>query len=385
MTDPRRAAGTSLITAMRILAAVLLLTLPVDSAFPDPGFRVVAGPCDFRFPEDHGAHPGFRTEWWYYTGNVQTDGGRRFGYQLTFFRSQMAPSIAKTRWPAPASGWRTLQIYLAHAALSDIREDRHFQAEAMFRSALGMAGAEATESGSRVFLKNWSAEIDQSGHALTAEADDFSLALVLTPCKPPVAHGDAGYSRKGRDPEQASCYYSLTRLHTAGAIAIDGDAFPVSGLSWMDHEFSTAPLAEGVVGWDWFSLQLTDGTELMAYFLREPNGRFHPASSATFVNPEGKGAHIASGSIRLETTATWESPETGATYPSGWTLSTAAPDLVLSISPTLADQEMQTPLTTDVVYWEGAVSVTGTAGGRPVEGNGYVELTGYDRAFDAPM
>lgn len=369
----------------RVLAAVFVFFLFPGPLFSQSGFRTVAGPCHFRFPEDHGAHPGFKTEWWYYTGNIQTDEGRRFGYQLTFFRSQTAPSGTVGGWPKPASEWRTLQIYLAHLAISDIQEKTHRQAETMARGALGMAGVGTEGDAVRVYLKDWSARLGPEAHRLTAGAPALGLDLDLTPLKPPVAHGDDGYSRKGRAAESASCYYSMTRLATEGRLRIGADEFAVSGSSWMDHEYSTAPLEAGIGGWDWFSLQLDDGTDLMAYFLREPDGRFNPATSATFVDRRGEGTHIAFPGIQLEATSFWESPETGAVYPSGWTLSIPSLDLTLSVSPAFADQEMETPLTTDVAYWEGAVSAAGVVGDRPVRGRGYVELTGYDRPFDAEM
>lgn len=385
MSSRFRGAATRTGAVNRVLAALLLLALSPGSALSESGFQTVSGPCRFQFPEDHAAHPDFKTEWWYYTGNLKTAEGRRFGYQLTFFRSQTAPSGAKRRWPDPASGWRTLQIYLAHLAVSDIRGETHRQAETMARGALDMAGVDRRGETVRVFLRDWSAELGPEVHTLRAETPEMGLALDLAPLKPPVPHGEDGYDRKGQGPESASCYYSLTRLRTTGRMRVGDAAFSVSGLSWMDHEYSTAPLEPGIAGWDWFSLQLDDGTELMAYFLRESDGGFSPASSATFVDREGEGTPIGFSGIRLETTAIWKSPDTGAAYPAGWILSVPALALTLSVSPALADQEMETPLTTDVAYWEGAVAVEGTSGDRPVGGRGYVELTGYDRAFDAEM
>ncbi len=383
-----RGGRTGSVPARRIPGIAFSLFFLVASTVPGfsaSGFRTVTGPCEFRFPQDHAAHPGFKTEWWYYTGNVWTDEGRRFGYQLTFFRNQTAPSGVQSRWPEPASAWRSLQLYLGHLAVSDIRNADHRQAETMARGTLGMAGALRRGEMVRVFLKGWSAAMGAERHHLTAETPDLAVDLTLTPLKPPVFHGDGGYSPKGRQPGKASCYYSLTRLRTEGRIRIGAKWFAVSGRSWMDHEFSTTPLEAGITGWDWFSLQLDDGRDLMVYFLRESEGRIHPASSGTVVDREGEGAAIPSTEIRLETTAVWESPVTGASYPAGWTLSIPGRGLALAVSPVLADQEMQTPLTTAVTYWEGAVSVTGTSGGRPVRGTGYVELTGYEAAFDADM
>jgi len=361
--------------------------LPV--VYGPEGYRAVTGPCGLDFPEDHGPHPDFKTEWWYYTGNLAAENGRRFGYQLTFFRSRIIPPEAEAEWPQPASAWRTAQIYLAHAAVSDLDGGKYYHDEQMARGALEMAGAGVKEKAARIWLRGWSADLEPDRHRIAAEADGFSMNFEFIPTKTPVAHGQGGYSRKGKAPESAGCYYSMTRLRSRGTLQVGSGSFSVTGLSWMDHEFSSAPLEPNLAGWDWFSLQLDDGTELMAYFLRNEDGGFSPASSATFVDGSGNPIHIPEGDLSLRVLDTWKSPRTGGVYPAEWRLSVAPLSLDLTVTPNLADQEMRTPGTTEVTYWEGSVSVTGERGAgaavAAVTGAGYVELTGYETKFDAPM
>lgn len=357
---------------------------PVDS----DGYRIVDSPCGLRFPEDHGSHPDHKTEWWYYTGNLRDKNGADYGFQLTFFRSRIAPPSAEADWPEPRSAWRTSQLFLAHAAVSDIDGGRFYQTDRVARGALDIAGAVREGETVRVHLRDWRAEIDGDRHRLRAEGPELDIDLTLRTEKPPVPHGEDGYSRKGGKPESASCYYSLTRLAAEGTVRAGAGGKPASatGLAWMDHEFSSAPLESGLEGWDWFSLRLSDGTELMVYLLRRENGERSPASSATWVGRDGIGRHVEADGIAVEVTDTWESPHTGATYPAGWRLRIPGRGVDLRVSPRLADQEMRTERSTGVTYWEGAVSVEGTgAEGEPVRGSGYVELTGYAEAFDAPM
>ncbi len=349
-----------------------------ENAFPS-----ITGPCYPQFPRDHGEHAEHRTEWWYYTGNLTTDNGSPYGFQLTFFRSRMRPAAARRHWPPSHSAWRTSQLYLAHAALTDIKGGRFFHAETLARGALDMAGVRSESTAQTIFVRNWTARIDPEAHRLHATADEFSLDLILTPVKPPVAHGVHGYSLKGSSPERASCYYSLTRLRTVGTLSVLGTTIPVQGESWMDHEYSSAPLEQGIVGWDWFSLQLSNGSELMVYFLREQAGTVHHASSGTFVPESGERTHLRRDEIRIEVLDHWTSRKTGARYPSSWRLKVPALDLDLLVTPNHLDQELITPESTRVTYWEGSVNAGGTMGQRPVRGHGYVELTGYAHPLDA--
>lgn len=371
----------------RFLHLVLIVLLyPWGHLLADsPGFLSVSGPCNLTFPEDHGAHPGFRTEWWYYTGNLESAQGKRFGYQLTFFRRQITSPDREGAAPPTPSAWRTDQIYLAHAALSDLDGGTYHTAEQAARAALGMAGSWWDGDAFTVVLKNWKARITPGGHHLRARTPDFSLEFELKPEKPPVLHGDSGYSRKGSAPDQASCYYSLTRLDTAGWLTLGGQKMAVTGESWMDQEFSTAPLAPGITGWDWFGLQLSNGTEVMIYLLRREDRTLHPASSGTFIDPEGRARHLKATDFQIEVDETWQSPHSGALYPSAWRFKILPLELNMQVTSNLADQEMRSPESTGVTYWEGSISIRGAMDGEALTGRGYAELTGYAEAFDAPM
>jgi predicted secreted hydrolase len=368
---------------IRVLVLVVVAACPAIAT--DDGFRQVTGPCRLSFPSDHGPHPGYRTEWWYYTGNLTGSDNRRFGFQLTFFRSGLQPLSQRKHWPEPASAWRSDQIYLAHAAITDITAGRHLQAERMARPVLSMAGVDQSDSAVKVYIHNWQAVITPEGHRLQADGDGFALALDLTAGKPPVLHGDDGYSRKGQAPERASCYYSFTRLRATGTLTVDRNRHAVQGSAWMDHEFSTAPLQPGITGWDWFSLQMADRTEVMIFLLREGDGTLNPASSGTFVLPSGLTRHLHNNDLNITPLSYWTSPHTGARYPVKWQIRIASLELDVTLAASLNDQEMRTSRSTNVVYWEGSVQAEGTRGKDAVKGAGYVELTGYAGSFDAPM
>jgi predicted secreted hydrolase len=369
---------------------VLTLGLPGDNlraAGPVNGasYPSIAGPCRLTFPQDHGEHPEHRTEWWYYTGNLSSETGSRYGYQLTFFRTRLHPPGNESHWPSPASAWRTSQLYLAHAALTDIGGKRFYHAETLARGALGMAGVRQESSATLVSVRNWTTRIESAGHSLMAVADDFSVELSLVPLKPPVPHGNDGYSLKGTSAERASCYYSLTRMETHGAIVLNGSRFQVTGESWMDHEFSSAPLEKDLVGWDWISLQLSNGAELMVYLMRERGGSSSPASNGTFIQPSGEVLHLARDQIEIQILDHWTSPRSGGRYPSRWRLRIPSLGVELLIAPNLADQEMLTPESTRVTYWEGSVDATGSMDHVPLSARGYIELTGYAQPIDSRL
>lgn len=360
------------------------MMLPVVSASDLENFSYVSGPCYLKFPEDHGPHENFRTEWWYYTGNVSDTNGMAFGFQLTFFRFRIQSEDLLKDGFTP-SAWRTSQLILAHAALTDISGKKHVQAEQMARQALDIAGAFQNSDRTNVFIRSWFLNLMTHSHHLEAATREFSLKFILTPLKNPVLHGDHGYSRKGRKAESASCYYSFTRLKAEGTIRIGEKKYDVNGFAWMDHEFSTNPLEPDLVGWDWFSIQMDNRTELMAYFLRHKDGTFSDASSATFVTKEGESTHLTHKDLVLEILDTWKSNKTGAVYPSRWRLLIPVMNLTLDISPAFADQEMRTTETSGVIYWEGSILADGLQDGKKLSGKGYTELTGYAEPFDAPM
>jgi predicted secreted hydrolase len=348
-----------------VQASLVAAAPPQDTA----GYAQVLGPRPLVFPADHGPHDDYQTEWWYYTGNLTASTGEHFGFELTFFRRALQPPSARV---ARTSDLATDQVFLADFALTDVSGGRHDVVERLERGAGGLAGAQAEPY--RVWLDDWSVDGAPGGQLrLRAAAGDVALALALHDTKGPVLQGDRGYSRKGAQAGNASYYYSLTRLTTAGEVTARGRTFAVSGLGWMDHEFSTSALEPGLVGWDWFSLQLSDGSEVMLYGLRRADGTFGPFSSGTLVAPDGTTRHLSAQDFAFQATGHWRSPHTGAVYPAGWTVEVPQANLRLSVTPYLADQEMAVSLP----YWEGATRVQGSVGGRPVTGDGYVELTGY--------
>jgi len=363
------------------VAMLVLLSLAVQSIAtnePSQPFHIAAPGYQYRFPKDHGAHEGFRTEWWYYTGHLTAADGRPFGFQLTFFRRGVPPEQVKTL----PSKWSIQQLYLAHFALTDLANGRFHYADKLSREGLGKAGAETDRL--RVWIDRWSVSTDDSTsnrQRLQAATDDFAIDLRVTPQKPPVLHGREGISRKGAAPEQASHYYSLTHLTTEGQIRVGAEMFTVTGLSWMDHEFGSADLGQEVVGWDWFSLHLSDSTELMWYSLRRADGSADPASSGTLIFADGRTRPLAAKDLAIEPLSHWTSPHSKARYPQHWRITAPSLELNLDVRSLLADQELHTERSTRVTYWEGAVSATGHAQGTPVSGRGYVELTGYAERF----
>lgn len=357
---------------------VLLLIAPQTG--PAADYPAVTGPCSFSFPRDHGSHPDYRIEWWYYTGNLLAEDGARFGFQLTFFRVRTVPA-EEDGTPVKKSAWRADQIFMVHAALSDISASEFHHSEKMSRAALDLAGTKEAGERFEVFVGADRAEIAPRSHRLEAKETGFSFSLDLSPLKEPVAHGDSGMSIKGEAPGEAGCYYSVTRLETSGLVTVGGLERRVRGSAWMDHEFSSAPLDPGLVGWDWFGLQFSDGSELMVYLMREKNGGYSPVSSGTYVDAEGKAVRLSSKDFRIRVLRTWKSPHSGAVYPSSWLLELLPLDLRVSVAPAMPDQEMETPESTKVTYWEGSVSAEGSGPqGRTLKGEGYAELTGYSGA-----
>ncbi len=348
----------------------------------ETGFDGVSGACGPVFPEDHGPHMGFRTEWWYYTGNLSGPRGEAFGFQLTFFRYRLGPPGALEK---SASKWRTDQIFMAHAAISGVDKERHRYRGITARAMPGMAGAVLQGGETTVFLKNWRVRIDRKRHLLHVQTPDFSFDLTMVPEKPPVLHGEMGFTRRGDLPGQASCYYSFTRLAATGTLSIGESNYPVRGLGWMDHEYASEPLDHTRAGWDWFSLQLSDGTELMIYLIRMNDAGFSPVSSGTLVFRNGGKQHLSSKDFEITPTGTWRSERSGAVYPSGWRVTIPESAISLVVRPTFADQEMNGEAADRFTYWEGSVLVSGTAGGRKLSGKGYVELTGYVPGAGPPM
>ena len=333
----------------------------------DVGFARALTPRTFAFPADHGPHPEFRNEWWYVTGNLDDEDGRRFGFELTIFRFALTPAVA-----ASSSAWRTNQVYIAHLAVTDAEDEGFYVAQRYSRGAVGLAGAQAAPF--RVWIDDWEMAGQPHTEAWRLRASDAAVGidLELQALKSPVLNGIDGLSQKSADPENASYYYSITRMRTEGGLRIGKRDYTVSGLSWLDREWSTSALAADQVGWDWFALQLDDGSELMFYGLRSKDGTWDNASAGTFVDAGGADSHLAAGDAEITVLDIWASPE-GGTYPARWLLQVPRFDLELTVTPIIEDQE----LFTTVRYWEGAVDVEGERDQVPVKGRGYVELTGY--------
>jgi predicted secreted hydrolase len=340
---------------------------------PDPRWMHADPEYRLDLPRDHASHPEHKIEWWYYTGNVSTAEGRRFGYQLTFFRVGVDPA------PVNPSRWAIRDLHMAHLAVADIDGERYRFADRLNRAGVGGAGASTASYD--VWNEDWRATLDASGrHLLRATDAGLGLDLVLEPGKPWVAHGRQGYSQKGSQPRNASHYYSLTRMSTRGRLAIGGDTFQVEGASWMDHEFGSSVLEPDHVGWDWFSIQLEDGTDLMVFQLRQRDGSPASASSGTLVLADGGTVALAASAFTLTPGDSWRSPASGAIYPIAWRVTVPERELVLDVRAALPDQELRTERSTGVTYWEGSIDVRGQQRGRPIRGRGYLEMTGYTGA-----
>jgi predicted secreted hydrolase len=349
--------------------ALACLVLAAGSSPADDGWREITGPPELDFPRDHGAHPDTRTEWWYVTGLVADETGRRWGFQITFFRQGLEPGDP----PKETSRLRARQIAAAHLAVADIQRGEFHHAERLRRSGGGLAGWSTEDL--EVWLDDWEMRRADSG-VISIDARDretgIGLDLELEPLRPFVLQGDRGYSQKGADPGNASAYITWTRLGVSGSIEVGGRTVGVDGAAWFDHEWGTSQLGEGVAGWDWFSLRLDDGRDLMVYRLRRADGTPDPYSSGTVVRPDGSTTTLARDDVAIEPLDWWTSPATGGRYPVRWRLRVPAHDIDLEVEGLLPASELDGSATTGVVYWEGPVEATGSA-----TGEGYVELTGY--------
>lgn len=326
----------------------------------------------FIFPDDHGPHPDFRTEWWYFTGNLTSDDNRKFGYQLTIFRTALSKEKNERN-----SEWNSNQIYMAHFAVTDIDGNKFYFDDKFSRDGNNLAGAQINYF--KVWVEDW--QIIQTESRTTfelpiitikAKTDKAEINFTLEAIKPFVLQGDEGLSQKGNQPGNASYYYSYTRLKTKGKIIIESKEFSVNGFSWMDREWSTSALSEDQKGWDWFALQLDDNTEIMYYQMRKIDGTSDVFSKGVFVDDKGASQLIKKDDVVLKVTDYWLSP-TGEKYPSGWILQIPSKEIDLKITPSVKNQLMDVA----VRYWEGSVKIEGKKNSNRVNGRGYVELTGY--------
>jgi predicted secreted hydrolase len=357
-----------------LLVAVFLAAPSVAQKVPS--YDVALPGYHYRFPRDNFNHPDYRTEWWYYTGNLWTPAGRRFGFELTFFR-EGAPSA-----PQPASVWNVTNVYMAHAALSDIRDRKFYYDERLNRAGPSLAGID--ESTSTIWNGNWQVMWRGDTQELRAVTELFNFELVARSTKPPVIQGIDGVSQKGPGRGNASHYISLTRLEAHGTIRVAGQSYQVKGGAWMDHEFFTQPRGDSVAGWDWTCLQFDDNTELMLYRLHEANGSESPYSAGTYVDAEGHARHLTASNFHMQPEAVWVSPRTHGRYPVSWQIKVPSLRIDVNLTTPLKNQELVSRTPFAPTYWEGAIDVIGSKNGKPVHGVGYLELTGYARASRNP-
>jgi len=381
--------------SVRPLAAALLViplsAAPADTPHPaaggSAGYAQALAPVSLQFPRDQGPHTDFRQEWWYLTGNLDSDRGQRFGFELTIFRFALAPGGAKPDEAGSGSGtvsaWHTRQIYLGHFAVTDVARRRFRFATKLSRGALQLAGARADPF--RVWIHDWQIAQDTApaaGATRSSEKDatwrvqargrGYALSLTARPLMAPVLNGQRGLSRKSGEPGNATYYYSIPRVSVQGTLVRDGRPLRVHGLAWLDREWGSGSLGPRETGWDWFGLQLGDGSCLMFYSLRDRDGAEDPYSAGTWIDSQGRARPLSRADVRIEVLGHWTDAR-GARYPSRWRLLLPALGLDIDIRPILADQE----LVTSPRYWEGAVDLSGTRAGRPLTGRGYVELVGY--------
>jgi predicted secreted hydrolase len=346
--------------------------LPVTSLLGNgngDAFEQVLAPRAFVFPQDWGSHPGFRSEWWYFTGNVDSAAGRHYGFELTFFRFALRAAPA---WRE--SAWAARDVWMAHLAVTDALGQRFVAEQRLARDAFGLAGAQSEPF--KVWVESWAASgagSDTPTIRLSAGGGAVSIELDLQALKPVVAQGDGGMDRKGADPGNASYYYSVPRMAVSGTITLPGIEERVQGLAWIDREWGSTSLPREAAGWDWFGLQLADGRELMFYRLRDAAGGATEFSGGALVAANGARRILDSADVTVRVTQQWQSAESGVIYPGAWHLEVPSEDLAFDVVPYVAAQELNLA----VRYWEGAVAVRGEQAGRFIEGSGYVELTGY--------
>ena len=346
-----------------VLVSLASMALAADWKMAEPGWR-------YEFPRDHRPHPEFKTEWWYFTGNVFDAEGRRFGYELTFFRQGIRPTAPRD---SNLSRFVVDDLKFAHFAVTDVARKSFRFEQKMTRGAFGEAGF---DDGKRLaWIDDWT---------LTANNDDsFDIAAVggpgvirlhLEPRKALVVHGENGISPKAAGAGHASHYYSITRLETTGEVLNDGGAHAVRGKSWFDHEWATSQLGPEQIGWNWLSVQFGDGSELMLYQMRLKNGGIDPVSNGTFIAADGATKFLPSAAFVMTPGRQWKSRATGAQYPIEWRVEIPEQQISFTVKPALDNQELAL---NQLTYWEGAIEAAGQHAGNPLPGRGYLELTGY--------
>lgn len=333
----------------------LCMPFPVraDVAYP------LVTPRELVFPRDHGAHPDFRTEWWYITGWL----GDERGFQLTFFRNR--PGVAEDN----PSAFAPKQLLFAHVAVSDARQGKLLHDQRVVRAGFGLA--EVQEGDTDVRIGDWWLQRDGNGYRTRIEARDFSFELDFRPTQPMLLQGNAGFSTKGPRPEEASYYYSRPHLAVSGQLGVGGAAQPVEGRAWLDHEWSSEYLSRDALGWDWTGLNFDDGAALMAFCIRARDGGTYWAGG-TYRDANGVRTVYRPEEVRFEALRTWRSPRTDVVYPVAMRLHVGPHAFMLE--PLMDDQELDSRASTGAIYWEGAMRVLR---GDRIVGRGYMELTGY--------
>ncbi|MGH7596247.1 MAG: lipocalin-like domain-containing protein [bacterium] len=354
----------------------LLFAFSTPTATAQSDFAEVEKPWIWQFPRDHGLHAEYQTEWWYFTGNLRAENGRRFGYELTFFRQALAPSLLPRQ-----SSWAFRDAYVAHFAITDVEQDRFYYDQKTARGALNLAGADSTSLA--VHLGGWLARRetlaangnDDEKILLRAASAFGQIDLICKSLKPPVFHGHRGLLPSSALPGDAVYYYSLTSLQTEGTLVLGGESWRVRGSSWMDHEFFTSHPNADVTGWDWFSLHLSDSAEVMFFRFRRADGSHSPYSAGTFIHLDNISRRLTVNDFELIPQDWWTSPASGGKYPVVWKIKFLDYDLRLTTP--VKNQELDTRRTTGVIYWEGYVEVAGKKGQQAIRGEGYLEMTGY--------
>ncbi len=351
--------------------ALLMLVAVISGNAQD--YKVALPGYKYEFPRDYFNHEEYQTEWWYYTGNLRAADGHRFGFELTFFRQGVSRD-------ANSDPWFVHDLWMAHLALSDVTGQRFYHQERLNRGGPGIAGVD--EKTGLVWNGNWQAQIDGRAEELRGAGSAFGIGLNLVPVKAPVIHGQNGVSQKADGAGHASHYFSLTRLLTTGSIDVGGKAYQVEGTSWMDHEFFTGSMAADETGWDWLSVQLEDGTELMLYRLRHQDGSVDPFSSGSYVDVQGKSQFLSNRDFSMIPAGeNWTSALTKASYPERWHVSIAKLGIEFDVTTPVRDQELVGSYGPS--YWEGAVDISGQRDGSKLRGAGYLEMTGYARPGEA--
>ena len=360
-----------IVRGFTLFFALYIVCLPVRGEVTNAeGWSLAVPGYQITFPQDYLAHYDFRTEWWYFTGNLRGKDGREFGYQLTFFRYGYRPP--RKRIPV-SSRFVVDDLKFAHFTVTDISNKRFYYDSRVSRGAFGEAGF--GNANRLAWIDDWELSFG-SDFYLNASSERYSIDLHLKPVKPPVLQGENGLSQRAEGEGRASYYYSITRLFSSGSIRIGNDTYEASGSSWFDREWATKQLGEDEVGWNWFAIQLSDGSDLMLGEIRLKNGGINPHSCGKWVDVNGSATNLGVGDFNLTSTKFWQSPSTKANYPVEWRLQIPRLNLELMITPRVENQE----LNLSVVYWEGAIKLRGQREHKPIDGVGYMELTGYGGA-----